>query len=221
MATRKATQNRGDWPIFRCAKTDPESERARRGAKRRAGANIALDRPFTSGPIVQVVQLAHSVGMTHSPKNQRIPIMMSAEELAQLEDWRFSHRIWSRGEAIRQLLVRGMQPDTQRLCDKPAMEASLPTSSGAALIALPDDLLDLIEAYRSNRPYLSTLGDTLVELVREGLTTEFREDLLTIPDDILADLKELASRRTLEQTAHRLLRDAIHACQARREAQDE
>lgn len=36
-------------------------------------------------------------------KIHRVPIMMSAGELAAIDDWRFAHRLGSRAEAIRLL----------------------------------------------------------------------------------------------------------------------
>jgi hypothetical protein len=41
-------------------------------------------------------------------KNQRIPIMMTEEELKLIDDWGFKHRIRSRGEAIRRLCQIGI-----------------------------------------------------------------------------------------------------------------
>ena len=42
------------------------------------------------------------------PKDQRIVILLGKNELARVDDWRFQHRISSRGEAIRKLLSAGM-----------------------------------------------------------------------------------------------------------------
>lgn len=41
--------------------------------------------------------------------DQRVPIMMTSTELAALDDWRAERRIWSRGEAIRQLVAEGLE----------------------------------------------------------------------------------------------------------------
>jgi hypothetical protein len=40
--------------------------------------------------------------------DQRVTIMMSKSELASIDDWRAERRIWSRGNAIRQLVFSGM-----------------------------------------------------------------------------------------------------------------
>ncbi|WP_313760194.1 hypothetical protein [Rhizobium sp.] len=45
---------------------------------------------------------------TDTLKDQRVPIMMSEEELKTLDDWMFENRIRSRGEAIRRLLQMGI-----------------------------------------------------------------------------------------------------------------
>jgi len=41
-------------------------------------------------------------------KDQRIPIMMTAAEVQAVDDWQFSNRVRSRGEAIRQLIALGL-----------------------------------------------------------------------------------------------------------------
>jgi len=43
------------------------------------------------------------------PKNQRVPVMMTASELKAVDDWSFARRIRSRGEAIRQLVALGLK----------------------------------------------------------------------------------------------------------------
>ena len=51
--------------------------------------------------------------MTHKKpaplKDQRIPVMMSAAEVEAIDDWRFKNRVGSRGEAIRQLVGKGLK----------------------------------------------------------------------------------------------------------------
>jgi hypothetical protein len=46
--------------------------------------------------------------MTHANKPERLQIILTAEELAALDDWRFANRMPSRAAAIRELLKRGM-----------------------------------------------------------------------------------------------------------------
>ncbi|MDX0622434.1 hypothetical protein GHK50_29800 [Sinorhizobium medicae] len=45
------------------------------------------------------------------PKDQRIPIMMTASEVRQIDDWSFAQRIRSRGEAIRRLCHIGLNAE--------------------------------------------------------------------------------------------------------------
>jgi hypothetical protein len=53
-------------------------------------------------------------------RDERLQIMLSAEELAALEELRFTHRLPSRASAIREILRRGLiarglkAPDSQR-----------------------------------------------------------------------------------------------------------
>ena len=41
-------------------------------------------------------------------RGERLQIMLTAEELATLDDWRFSRRMPSRASAVRELLKRGL-----------------------------------------------------------------------------------------------------------------
>lgn len=43
------------------------------------------------------------------PKDQRVPVMMTASEIKALDDWSFARRIRSRSEAIRQLVALGLR----------------------------------------------------------------------------------------------------------------
>ena len=49
--------------------------------------------------------------MTEEFKTVRIQVMMSPNEIAAIDDWRFSHRIASRAEAIRQLIQRSLDAE--------------------------------------------------------------------------------------------------------------
>jgi metal-responsive CopG/Arc/MetJ family transcriptional regulator len=65
-----------------------------------------------TGYLAKIVQLRYAAGMakdTPEPKDQRVPIMMTASELQAVDDWSFEHRIRSRGEAIRQLIRLGLK----------------------------------------------------------------------------------------------------------------
>lgn len=56
-------------------------------------------------------------------KDQRITIMMTATELAAIDDWSFTNRIRSRGEAIRQLCLAGLEPGRQKRITAVGVEA--------------------------------------------------------------------------------------------------
>ena len=49
--------------------------------------------------------------MTVLQRPERLQIMLSAEELAALDDWRFVRRMPSRAAAVRELLRRGLGAD--------------------------------------------------------------------------------------------------------------
>jgi hypothetical protein len=46
--------------------------------------------------------------MAADPRADRLQIMLTSEELALLDDWRFAHRMPSRSAAVRELLRRGL-----------------------------------------------------------------------------------------------------------------
>lgn len=48
------------------------------------------------------------------PRENRVPIMMSEEELTAIDDWRFKNRIATRSEAIRRLCQIGLVFDDHR-----------------------------------------------------------------------------------------------------------
>jgi hypothetical protein len=49
--------------------------------------------------------------MTELSRPERLQIMLSAEEIRVLDDWRFLHRMPSRASAVRELLKRGLAVD--------------------------------------------------------------------------------------------------------------
>ncbi len=46
--------------------------------------------------------------MNDLPRGERLQIMLTAEELEVLDDWRFQRRMPSRAAAVRELLKRGL-----------------------------------------------------------------------------------------------------------------
>jgi hypothetical protein len=46
--------------------------------------------------------------MTNLTREQRLQIMLTDEELAALDDWRFARRMPTRAAAVRELLKRGL-----------------------------------------------------------------------------------------------------------------
>jgi hypothetical protein len=50
---------------------------------------------------------------SESPAAHKVQALLTDEELAALDDWRFARRIGSRSEAIRQLIAAGLQATTE------------------------------------------------------------------------------------------------------------
>jgi hypothetical protein len=54
-------------------------------------------------------------------RGERLQIMLTGEELAALDDWRFSRRMPSRAAAVRELLKRGLAAEGFALAGQGAM----------------------------------------------------------------------------------------------------
>jgi len=50
-------------------------------------------------------------------RGERLQIMLTGDELAALDDWRFAHRMPSRAAAVRELLKRGLSAEGFVLAD--------------------------------------------------------------------------------------------------------
>ena len=87
------------------------------------------------------------------PKDQRIPIMMSASEVASIDDWRVAGRIWSRSEAIRRLVHIGLMID--RYFDALAAETN----------TAHERVLDLVHAALDIRDLKDRMSPELMEYV--------------------------------------------------------
>jgi hypothetical protein len=56
--------------------------------------------------------------MTDLNRPERLQVMLTPEELAALDDWRFANRMPSRAAAIRELLKRGLAAEAIKLSGK-------------------------------------------------------------------------------------------------------
>jgi len=55
--------------------------------------------------------------MNDLTRPERLQIMLTQEELAALDDWRFARRMPSRAAAVRELLKRGLDAEGVQLAD--------------------------------------------------------------------------------------------------------
>lgn len=55
--------------------------------------------------------------MSEQSRGERLQIMLTEDELAALDDWRFARRMPSRAAAVRELLRRGLSADGVSLTD--------------------------------------------------------------------------------------------------------
>ena len=52
--------------------------------------------------------------MDIEPRDKRVPIMLTASEIALIDDWRFENRVATRSDAIRRLCRIGLEADAKR-----------------------------------------------------------------------------------------------------------
>jgi hypothetical protein len=65
-------------------------------------------------------------------RGERLQIMLTGEELAALDDWRFSRRMPSRAAAVRELLKRGLAAEGFDLAGKGAKSKDYGVVDGEA-----------------------------------------------------------------------------------------
>ena len=66
-------------------------------------------------------------------RGERMQVMLTAEEVAALDDWRFAKRMPSRASAIRELLKRGLAADGFDSADARAQSKQFGVVDGEAL----------------------------------------------------------------------------------------
>ena len=60
-------------------------------------------------PICHTVPTAQEAHLEEEPRDKRVPIMLTASEVAQIDDWRFANRVATRSEAVRRLFRIGLE----------------------------------------------------------------------------------------------------------------
>ena len=102
--------------------------------------------------------------MDKKPRDNRIPIMMSDQELSSIDDWRFANRVATRADAVRRLVQVGLAFDGAL----PEVEENL---EGLALSA--DAVLKTYDAWETDRTEIDgdVLWVNLVEVMTRALQT--------------------------------------------------
>jgi hypothetical protein len=166
-----------------------------------------------SVPLVPILEST----LTKSPRDNRIPIMMSHEELAAIDEWRFANRVATRSDAIRRLcqigigadevvlpktlshldmLTEGIGGDVQRLFDQIDGKEEPPAS-------VRDGILDAVELLKKVTDHVQVLDLNLrqqknwMDKVKSGPRSTLRADaeaagrsISQLRDRILARLNE-------------------------------
>lgn len=79
------------------------------------------------------VQQGLAMNQKISKRTEKLQIMLSDEEIAAIDDWRFSHRLPSRAAAIRELISRGLH--TEEFAEPPPDK----TSGDFAVVTPPEE----------------------------------------------------------------------------------
>lgn len=69
--------------------------------------------------------------MADNLRDERLQIMLTEEELAALDDWRFARRMPSRAAAVRELLRRGLTAEGVQLADARMRSKDFGVTDGA------------------------------------------------------------------------------------------
>ncbi len=69
--------------------------------------------------------------MSDLTRGERLQIMLTPDELAALDDWRFARRMPSRASAVRELLKRGLAAEGFDLADREAKSGSFGVTNPA------------------------------------------------------------------------------------------
>ena len=69
--------------------------------------------------------------MNDLTRAERLQIMLTEEELAALDDWRFAHRMPSRASAVRELLKRGLAAEGYAPTDSSRHSRDFGVTNGA------------------------------------------------------------------------------------------
>lgn len=97
------------------------------------------------------------------PRENRVPIMMSDAEVEAIDDWRFSNRIATRSQAIRQLAKAGLSLNNSASDFKVAANASIGDAN--AYVTEINDFIRRIEAETDTKKYRALASDLMSALL--------------------------------------------------------
>lgn len=80
--------------------------------------------------------------MSELTRGERLQIMLTAEELQAVDDWRFTRRMPSRAAAVRELLRRGLEAEGFSTASTGQKSESFGVIDGAARDSAPDGAMD-------------------------------------------------------------------------------
>lgn len=156
-------------------------------------------------------------------KDQRVPVMMTANEITAIDDWRFARRMASRGEAIRQLITLGLGHRPAANKGESVQPLPAPPEPMAAGWSIPDEISDAVKAHRKDRPWLESDDNAMIDLIRRGLESmEDRDEMVELEEKSLAQVKAFAIGIDIPTIVARMIDYAYLAWRARQaDAADE
>lgn len=126
--------------------------------------------PFV--PISYRLVRKQGVAMTKAPRENRVPIMMSEEELAAIDDWRFANRVATRSDAVRRLCQIGLEADAtfeklEKSIDQRANKQAVLVSSIFSRVGKHKTQADLVAMYIELMEAFSSSTDDMFSVAQD------------------------------------------------------
>lgn len=151
--------------------------------------------------------------MAKEPRENRVPIMMSDEEVGAIDDWRFSNRVATRSDAVRRLAQLGLA-----LSDRLPSMLSLYRRANAETNAVTNEQLTALITHTADRDadpstrlahlkaytdHTFSLEEVVLELCREVLLLNHGNELAgDTSADIEGAIEKTADLRKLIATVY-------------------
>ena len=166
--------------------------------------------------------------MAKKQRENRVPIMMSDDELETIDDWRFKNRIATRSDAVRRLAQIGMLAEFKL---EQAVDSATECLDGIGdrLLEANADRLAIIPAEEGNIQYTRDEAEDIIfsasrrDLVTLEAIEELHLKIVAIYNAIVPFAKAKSLRKGIDESRHRLIiaDEAIHRAREKRKELEE